>query len=66
VAAWILWAMSALHAASALLFGVAGSTPTYELAGFIMGTTASVLMVGAVLSYGLTRLRGAMSQGPPR
>jgi hypothetical protein len=67
IAAWLLGAFSALHGAAAFVFGLGGRTPTNELAGFVMGTSACVLMVGAVLSYGLVRLRAELRAGmPPR
>lgn len=66
VAAWILGAMSAVHAAGAFVFAAGGRTPANELEGFVMGTSASVLLVGAVLSYGLARLRAQLNQAPPR
>jgi hypothetical protein len=38
------------------------STP--ELEGFVIGTTAAVLLVGAILSYGLVRVRGELRNLP--
>ena len=60
IAAWILGALSALQGFAALVFLLGGRTPAYELGGFIMGITASVLMVGAILSYGLVRVRAEL------
>ena len=67
IAAWILGALGALHGLAAFLFVTGGRTPANELEGFVMGLTASVLMVGAVLSYGLVRLRAELRRAtPPR
>jgi hydrogenase/urease accessory protein HupE len=67
VAAWILAAMGLLHGAAAFVFGAGGRTSANELEGFVMGISASVLLVGAVLSYGLVRLRADLHQhAPPR
>jgi len=67
IAAWILGTLSAVHAAGAFVFVAGGRTPANELEGFVMGTTAAVLLVGAVLSYGLVRLRAELrATTPPR
>jgi len=67
IAVWILGTLSAVHAAGALVFVAGGRTPANELEGFVMGTTAAVLLVGAVLSYGLVRLRAELrATTPPR
>lgn len=67
VAVWILGAMSAGHGAAAFVFVAGGRTAANELEGFVMGTTAAVLLVGAILSYGLARLRAEIrSAAPPR
>jgi len=67
IAAWILGVLSALHGAAAFVFVAGGRTPANELEGFVMGISASVLMVGAVLSYGLVRVRAELrSHTPPR
>jgi hypothetical protein len=67
IAAWFLGVLSALHGAAAFVFVAGGRTPANELEGFVMGTTAAVLMVGAVLSYSLVRLRAELRNGtPPR
>ena len=65
IAAWILGALSALHGFAALVFVLGGRTPANELEGFIMGLTASVLMVGAILSYGLVRVRAGLGKATP-
>ena len=66
IAAWILGALSAVHAVAAFVFVAGGRTPANELEGFVMGTTAAVLMVGAILSYGLVRVRAELRHPPPR
>jgi len=67
IAAWILGILSLAHGLAAFVFVAGGRTPANELEGFVMGTSASVLMVGAVLSYGLARLRAELrSAMPPR
>lgn len=67
IAVWILGTLSAVHAAGAFVFVAGGRTPANELEGFVMGTTAAVLLVGAVLSYGLVRLRAELrATTPPR
>lgn len=67
VAAWVLGTLSAVHAAGAFVFVAGGRTPANELEGFIMGMTASLLLVGAILSYGLVRLRADLRHPmPPR
>lgn len=67
IAVWILGALSAVHAVGAFLFVGGARTPANELEGFVMGTTAAVLLVGAVLSYGLVRLRAELrTTTPPR
>ena len=63
IAAWILGVLSALHGAAAFVFVAGGRTPANELEGFVMGTTAAVLLVGAILSYGLVRLRAELRNG---
>jgi hypothetical protein len=57
IAVWILGTLSAVHGVGAFVFVAGGRTPANEIEGFIMGMTASVLMVGAILSYGVVRLR---------
>jgi hypothetical protein len=57
IAAWILGTLSAVHGVGAFVFVAGGRTPANEIEGFVMGMTASVLMVGAILSYGVVRLR---------
>ncbi|HSL52150.1 MAG TPA: hypothetical protein VK878_24025 [Candidatus Deferrimicrobiaceae bacterium] len=67
IAAWILGALSALHGFAAFIFVTGGRTPANELEGFVLGLTAAVLMVGAILSYGLVRLRAELRTAtPPR
>jgi hypothetical protein len=67
IAAWILGIFSALHGATAFVFVTGARTPANELEGFVMGTTAAVLLVGAVLSYGLVRIRVELRNStPPR
>ena len=67
IAAWVLGILSAVHGAAAFAFAAGGRTPANELEGFVMGTTAAVLLVGAVLSYGLVRLRAELrATTPPR
>lgn len=66
VAGWILGALSAAHAAAAFVFVAGGRTPAHELEGFIMGTTAAVLLVGAILSRALVRVRAELRNPPPR
>jgi hypothetical protein len=65
VAAWILGVLSAVHAAGAFIFVAGGRTPANELEGFVMGMTASVLLVGAILSYSLVRLRAELRDSLP-
>ena len=67
VAVWLLGILSAVHGAAAFVFVAGGRTPATELEGFLLGVTASVLLVGAVLSYGLVRLRAELrNTTPPR
>ena len=66
VAVWILGVLSALHAAGAFIFVTAARTPANELEGFVMGLTASVLLVGAIVSYSLVRLRAELRHSRPR
>lgn len=67
IAVWLLGALSAVHAVGAFVFVAGGRTPANELEGFIMGMTASVLLVGAILSYGMVRLRAELRNAtPPR
>lgn len=67
IAVWALGALSAVHAVGAFVFVAGGRTPANELEGFIMGMTASVLLVGAILSYGVVRLRAELRNAlPPR
>lgn len=67
IAVWILGTLSAVHAVGAFVFVAGGRTPANELEGFIMGMTASVLLVGAILSYGMVRLRAELRNAmPPR
>jgi hypothetical protein len=67
IAAWFLGALSAVHGVAAFVFVAGGRTPANELEGFVMGLTASVLMVGAILSYGLVRVRAELrNTAPPR
>ena len=61
IAVWILGTLSAVHGVGAFVFVAGGRTPANEIEGFIMGMTASVLMVGAILSYGVVRLRAEIS-----
>lgn len=65
IAVWLLGTLSAVHAAAAFVFVAGGRTPAHELEGFIMGTTAAVLLVGAILSFGLVRLRAELRNPPP-
>ena len=65
IAVWLLGILGAVHGAAALVFALGGRTPANQLEGFVMGTTAAVLLVGAVLSYGLVRLRGDLRATPP-
>ena len=60
VAAWILGALGGLHGFAAFVFVTGGRTPANELEGFTLGLTASVLLVGAILSYGLARVRAEL------
>jgi hypothetical protein len=60
VAAPILGVLSALHGFAAFVFAAGGRTPANEVEGFILGLTASVLMVGAILSYGLVHVRSEL------
>ncbi|MGH7396072.1 MAG: hypothetical protein ACRELW_00890 [Candidatus Rokuibacteriota bacterium] len=67
VAAWILAALGGLHGFAAFVFVTGGRTPANELEGFILGLSASVLLVGALLSYGLARVRAELrNAAPPR
>ena len=67
IAVWVLGVLSVVHGAGAFVFAAGGRTPANELEGFVMGTTAAVLLVGAVLSYGLVRLRAELrATTPPR
>jgi hypothetical protein len=65
VAVWILGVLSAGHGVAAFVFVAGGRTAANELEGFIMGTTAAVLLVGAILSYGVARLRAELRNPPP-
>jgi hypothetical protein len=66
IAVWVLGVPSVVHGAGAFVFAAGGRTPANELEGFVMGTTA-VLLVGAVLSYNLVRLRAELrATTPPR
>jgi hypothetical protein len=67
IASWFLGALSAVHAVAAFVFVAGGRTSANEIAGFVMGMTASVLLVGAILSHGLVRLRAEVrAAAPPR
>jgi hypothetical protein len=66
IAAPILGVLSALHGFLALVFVLGGRTPVNEVEGFMLGVTASVLMTGAVLSYGLVRLLREVRAAGPR
>ena len=65
IAAWILGTLSALHGATAFILVAGGRTPATALEGFVIGTTAAVLLVGAILSYGLVRVRGELRNPTP-
>ena len=65
VAVWILGILSAMHGAAAFVLVAGGRTSANELAGFLPGVAASVLLVGAVLSYGLVRLRAELRNTTP-
>jgi hypothetical protein len=65
IAVWVLGVLSVVHGAGAFVFAAGGRTSANELEGFVMGTTASVLLVGAVLSYGLVRLRAELRNTTP-
>ena len=65
IAAWILGTLSALHGVAAFVFVAGARTPANELEGFVMGTTASVLLVGAILAHGLVRLRAELRNATP-
>ena len=65
IAVWVLGILSAVHGAGAFVLAAGGRTSANELEGFVMGTTASVLLVGAVLSYGLVRLRAELRNTTP-
>jgi hypothetical protein len=58
IAALILGTLSALHGATAFVLVAGGRTPATALEGFVIGTTAAVLLVGAILSHGLVQVRG--------
>jgi hypothetical protein len=60
IAVWILGILSAVHGAAAFVFVAGGRTPANELEGFLLGVAASVLLVGAVLSHSLVRLRAEL------
>jgi len=60
IAAPILGVLSALHGAAAFVFVAGGRTSANEVEGFLMGLTAAVLMVGAILSHGLVRIRAEL------
>jgi hypothetical protein len=60
VAAVILGALSALHGFAAFVFVTGGRTTANEIEGVLLGVTSSVLLVGAILSYGLVRLRSEL------
>jgi hypothetical protein len=60
IAAWILGILSALHGGAAFILVAGGRTPANELGGLVMGTTAAGLLVGAILSYGLVRVRAEL------
>jgi hypothetical protein len=55
-----------VHAVGAFIFVAGGRTPANELEGFVMGMTASVLLVGAIVSFSLVRLRAELRNSPPR
>ena len=65
IAVWILGILSAVHGAAAFVFVAGGRTSANELEGFLLGVAASVLLVGAVLSYGLVRLRAELRNTTP-
>lgn len=60
IAAPILAILSAIHGVAAFIFVAGGRTSANEVEGFLLGLTASVLMVGAILSHGLVRLRSEL------
>lgn len=64
VAAPILAILSALHGTAAFVFVTGGRTSANEVEGFLLGLIASVLLVGAILSYGLVRLRSELWHSP--
>jgi hypothetical protein len=66
IAVWFLGILSVVHAVAAFVFVAGGRTPAHELEGFIMGMTAAVLLVGAILSFGLVRVRAELRNPPPR
>ena len=57
LAVWVLGVLSAVHGVGAFVFVAGGRTWANELEGFVLGTGAAVLLVGAILSHGLVRLR---------
>jgi zinc transporter ZupT len=65
VAAWVLGVVSAVYGAAALVFVAGGRSSANELEGFLLGVAASVLLVGAVRSCGLVRLRVELRTPPP-
>lgn len=65
IAVWILGTPSAVHAAAAFMLVGGARTPANELEGSIKGMTASLLLVGAILWYGLVRLRAELRDPPP-
>jgi len=65
IGVWILGTLSAVHGAAAFVFVAGGRTSANELEGFLLGVAASVLLVGAVLSYGLVRLRAEFRNTTP-
>lgn len=62
VAAPILALLSGFHGIAAFVFVAGGRTSANEVEGFLLGLTASVLLVGAIVSHGLVLLPSELRQ----
>jgi hypothetical protein len=61
------WPVAVWRGPAAFMLVADARTSANELAGFLLGDAASVLLVGAILSYGLVRLRAELrATTPPR
>lgn len=64
IAAPILAILSTFHGVAAFVFVAGGRTSANEVEGFLLGLTASVLLVGAIVAHGLVRLRRELRRPP--